>query len=322
MKPVLSLIVPNHNHADKLPGLFDSILAQRFPDLEVLLVDDNSEIPCQPVVEAYRGKGLTITFLPQITRIYTQEARLRGIEAARGDIVGFADADDRLWGEEALARNLGLFAEKCTDILHFRLVVTDGQGRFLRYSPTADPLAPFLEGEAIFEAYSRTDMWGIASLWNKFFSKTLCLSNLAAMRACSLGQYREDSWLGFLLFMAARRYVGSDLAGYGYFWQEKKDTCFPGQTLSQFRVMCAMEEYFASSGMRPEIAEAVRSGQRKILRSLAGRMCLAARGCDPDTLRQHLQTYSDQDRQDLLLALILAGADNAEKLLTIYREFK
>ncbi|MCB6543605.1 glycosyltransferase [Desulfovibrio desulfuricans] len=59
--PELSLIVPHHNHLQCLPHLLDSVLAQDFKDIEVVLVDDCSDEPCLPLVEAYRTKGLNIT---------------------------------------------------------------------------------------------------------------------------------------------------------------------------------------------------------------------------------------------------------------------
>jgi hypothetical protein len=96
-----------------LPRLLDSILVQSFKDLEVLLVDDCSDEPCGPVVQTYRGKGLEIVLLEHGERIYTMQARLTGIAAARGKIIGFADADDILWGKEELKKKCcAVFAGK------------------------------------------------------------------------------------------------------------------------------------------------------------------------------------------------------------------
>jgi glycosyltransferase involved in cell wall biosynthesis len=63
MHPVLSIIIPHYNHALELPHLLQSICDQNFNDLEVIVVDDYSETPCDEVIAAFAAKGLNVRLL-------------------------------------------------------------------------------------------------------------------------------------------------------------------------------------------------------------------------------------------------------------------
>ena len=95
----LSLIVPNRNHAHKLPRLLDSVLAQQGVRVEVVIVDDASDAPYGELLDGYRSQGLRISLVQSEQRLYTKNARLAGIRAAQASIVAFADADE---GHEGL----------------------------------------------------------------------------------------------------------------------------------------------------------------------------------------------------------------------------
>lgn len=219
--PLLSIVVPHRNDAKSLPRLLDSIAAQSFKDLEVVLVDDCSEESCLPVVEAYRANGLEITFLPHQQRVYTLEARVQGTMAAKGEIITFADADDALWGETELENNINLFLQKQPDILHFRLAITDSQGNFVRWSPQSDDLAPELLGQDIFSRYAASpNFFALSSLCNKIFSKRLFSSLAVDVSGTKIRSYAEDMYILAIAMAKAKKYVGSPHVGYGYAYNE------------------------------------------------------------------------------------------------------
>ena len=50
--PLVTIVALCYNHAQFLRPALDSILAQTYPKLEVILVDDGSPIPVAPVADA------------------------------------------------------------------------------------------------------------------------------------------------------------------------------------------------------------------------------------------------------------------------------
>jgi glycosyltransferase involved in cell wall biosynthesis len=97
----VSVIVPARNAERHLREALCSALEQDPPPLEVIVVDDGSTDATAALAES----------LGQPVRVLRQPpagigaARNRGVSAARGEIVGFLDADDR-WAPGALAARL------------------------------------------------------------------------------------------------------------------------------------------------------------------------------------------------------------------------
>jgi len=93
-KPLLSVIIPVYNGASFLPEAIANVLAQHYPTLEIIVVDDGSTDDIEAVVAQ----------LPVDVRFFRQEnagaaaARNRGIKDASGDFIAFLDVDD-LWPE-------------------------------------------------------------------------------------------------------------------------------------------------------------------------------------------------------------------------------
>jgi glycosyltransferase involved in cell wall biosynthesis len=98
MNPRVSVIIPTYNRAAKVRHTIDSVLAQTFSDLEVIVVDDGSSDDTGKVLgEIY---GDRIRYYPQVNQ-GVSAARNKGIAEARGKWMAFLDSDD-LWEKEKL----------------------------------------------------------------------------------------------------------------------------------------------------------------------------------------------------------------------------
>jgi glycosyltransferase involved in cell wall biosynthesis len=102
--PLISCIVPVFNGERYLGEALDSILAQTYRPLEVIVVDDGSTDGTAGVVARYGGR-VAYLFQPNAGHA---AARNLGLGAARGEFVAFLDADD-LWHPEKLARQMARF---------------------------------------------------------------------------------------------------------------------------------------------------------------------------------------------------------------------
>ncbi len=99
MKPFFSVVIPTYNRAEKLRRTIGSVLAQSFPDFEVLVMDDGSTDGTKAVVESFDDSRIRYDWASNSGGPATP--RNRGIDAATTDWVCFLDADD-LWHPDKL----------------------------------------------------------------------------------------------------------------------------------------------------------------------------------------------------------------------------
>jgi glycosyltransferase involved in cell wall biosynthesis len=94
----VTAIIPSYNRANYLPLAVDSILAQSYPVLEIIIVDDGSTDNTPEVAKSFDDK----------VRFYERghqgvsAARNTGLELAQGDVVAWCDADDE-WEPDFLS---------------------------------------------------------------------------------------------------------------------------------------------------------------------------------------------------------------------------
>ena len=93
-KSLITIIIPVYNKEAYLKRCLDSVLAQTYPHLEVLLVDDCSKDGSLKICEDYAKRDARVRVLKQEENAGASAARNAGIEAATGDYIGFTDADD------------------------------------------------------------------------------------------------------------------------------------------------------------------------------------------------------------------------------------
>jgi glycosyltransferase involved in cell wall biosynthesis len=101
---LISCIVPVFNGEKYLAEALDSILAQTYRPLEIIVADDGSTDGTAAAVAEY---GSQICYLKQ-SNAGPATARNLGLSVARGDFVAFLDADD-LWHPEKLERQAARF---------------------------------------------------------------------------------------------------------------------------------------------------------------------------------------------------------------------
>lgn len=88
--PLVSVIIPNYNHARFLGGAVRSVLEQTYRPVEIIVVDDGST---DNSGEVAAGFGDQIRYIYQ-TNAGLSAARNTGLRAAKGELIGVLDADD------------------------------------------------------------------------------------------------------------------------------------------------------------------------------------------------------------------------------------
>ena len=92
-QPTISVIVPIYKVERFLPKCLDSILAQTYKNLEIILVDDGSPDRCGEICEEYAKKDSRVRVVHQ-TNQGLPSARNSGLKIAQGQYIGFVDSDD------------------------------------------------------------------------------------------------------------------------------------------------------------------------------------------------------------------------------------
>jgi glycosyltransferase involved in cell wall biosynthesis len=89
-KPLVSVIIPTYNHAYYVAEAIRSVLNQDYDRYEIILVDDGSTDNTSEVVAQF---GFKVRYIYQPNQGLSA-ARNIGLRLARGDLIGFLDADD------------------------------------------------------------------------------------------------------------------------------------------------------------------------------------------------------------------------------------
>ena len=208
MKPKISVLVPAYNVALWLPSCLDSILAQTYQNLEIIVVNDGSTDNTGTILDSYAKKNGRIVAIHQ-KNAGLVAARETGIAHATGDYVTFVDGDDTIapdMYEHLMANALKYKA----DISHCGMdfVFPDGHiephygtGRLL-VQDNIEGLRELLIGELV-----------EPSLCTKLYARYLVTNSCLDKSVLN----NEDLLRNFTLFSRANRIVFEDFCGYQYF---------------------------------------------------------------------------------------------------------
>lgn len=89
-QPLVLVVIPSYNYAQYLPEAIDSVLAQTYPKIEVIVVDDGSTDESILTLKQYSSR---IRYIRQKNQ-GVAAARNRGIHQSVGELIAFLDADD------------------------------------------------------------------------------------------------------------------------------------------------------------------------------------------------------------------------------------
>jgi glycosyltransferase involved in cell wall biosynthesis len=107
--PRVSVITIFYNAERFLAEAVESVLAQHYEDYEIILVDDGSSDGSSKVARGYAEKSARVRYLehPGHENRGMSASRNLGIDAARGYLIAFIDADDR-WRPSKLTEQVDL----------------------------------------------------------------------------------------------------------------------------------------------------------------------------------------------------------------------
>lgn len=116
----ISVIIPVYNVKDYIKNCLDSVVAQHFPNKEVILVDDGSTDGSEEICDAYSAKYADFRVIHK-TNSGPSHSRNVGINEAHGQWLIFLDSDD-VWSDPDCLQKLYSYATKLNlDVVRFEV---------------------------------------------------------------------------------------------------------------------------------------------------------------------------------------------------------
>ena len=94
--PLVSVVIVNHNYGRFLEAVVASVLAQTYPRVECIVVDNASTDGSDAVIGSMEARGLAVDIIRRPSNDGQTPASLDGLAASHGAYVIFVDADDLL----------------------------------------------------------------------------------------------------------------------------------------------------------------------------------------------------------------------------------
>jgi glycosyltransferase involved in cell wall biosynthesis len=129
---MISVVIPAFNRADTLEACIESVERQRFPGLELIVIDDGSTDGTPGLLQKLKQRYPDLVLVSEPVNRGVNYARNRGIEKATRKFILFLDSDDRL-AEGSLSR-IGNTIQANPRVRHFLCWVSDRAAEY-RQSP-------------------------------------------------------------------------------------------------------------------------------------------------------------------------------------------
>jgi len=125
----ISLITVSFNAQNTIERCIQSVLGQKFNNIEYIIVDGASTDNTIRIIDKYRDK---ITFYVSEPDKGIYDAMNKGMALATGDVIGTLNADDYLADDEILSDVASAFATQETNIVYGDLDYVDLNSKIIR----------------------------------------------------------------------------------------------------------------------------------------------------------------------------------------------
>lgn len=245
--PLASIIIPTYNQARYLPAAVESALAQDYPALEIIVVDDGSNDETSAILGGY---GARIVHLRQENRGLAA-ARNTGYRSSHGEYLLFLDSDDCI-PREKLSRHIA-WLNGCPEavLAYSAWRQLDPEGRLLG---EAHPRCP----EELLPALLRREFF--------FFASSAVIRRAAFEQAGGFDEslrWSEDAdlWLRLAKGGAVFGYLDEPLLDYRVHTVSMTAAVNPAQAQGW---LAGLEKFFAAAGL-PESVRLLRREATAIL---------------------------------------------------------
>lgn len=112
----ITIITPTYNAAKTLSRTIDSVIDQKYPNLEYIIIDGSSNDGTLEIIQKYQ-REIEITLVSEPDKgLY--DAMNKGVEMATGDVIGILNSDDFYFEDSVLKMVSEVFSKQKVDAVY------------------------------------------------------------------------------------------------------------------------------------------------------------------------------------------------------------
>ena len=220
-QPLVSVIVPAYNAAGCIARCVQSITAQSYPELEILLLNDGSTDDTLAVCHQLAAADPRIRVVDKLNT-GAADTRSCGLALAHGEYIQFADSDDYLL--PGCTANLVAAAQRSrADLVlaPYRMMVPRKDGGYDTREYSLLPAGVYNKVDYLWQLTGNAAAFYYGVLWNKLYRRDLI--QMAHIRFENV-VYAEDQLFNTQYLQVAQRFAAIDEAAYCYI-QNPQSVC-------------------------------------------------------------------------------------------------
>ncbi len=241
---LISVIVPAYNIESYLAKTLDSILAQTYTNLEIILVNDGSTDKTGEIVDIYAAKDSRIVVIHKENE-GVSVARNAGIDQACGDYIGFIDGDDTI-EPDMFAFLLDNATKHGADISHCGHTMLTDKGDIPHYGTGTVKLQDTVAGVLDLLEGTLVD----PGLWTKIYKREL----FSEVRLEPGLRINEDLLINYYLFKRSRCSIFTDISKYNYIKRPGSTTTSVMASYKVVDLLRVAKEIMEDAASHPELS--------------------------------------------------------------------
>lgn len=214
MDPLISVIVPVYKVENYLNRCVESIIAQSYTAIEIILVDDGSPDCCGQMCDLWVTKDSRIKVIHKANGGLS-DARNAGIRAATGEYIIFVDSDDYIV-PEMIARLYQAAVQVKAPMAICDVCCIDDAGVPTGESEDSPLRDEILTAEQILPRFYQEKGLFYIVAWNKLYHRSLLDDE-----TFPVGKWHEDEFVAAQLIWRAGRVACIEYPGYCYVTQRE-----------------------------------------------------------------------------------------------------
>ncbi|MBQ6773508.1 MAG: glycosyltransferase [Synergistaceae bacterium] len=254
------MIIPVYKVEKYLDKCVMSVVNQTYKNLEIILVDDGSPDNCPKMCDLWAEKDSRIRVIHKENGGLSS-ARNAGLDAMRGEFVGFVDSDDYI-SPEMYGRLYDLIKSYDADLSICGHIKVDEAGNNLFNNNDSQPLIKVYSCEEVLSAFINYEFSWLSGYFGVSVNKLYCRKIFDSIRFPEGFLHEDDLTVHYILGACKRAVVTNEIF---YFYLQREGSIMSQAMKSAFnpdhfnicvKIYKERSNYLTSQGM-PELAERV-----------------------------------------------------------------